>query len=83
MLVIIKVVTKEDIKKLFMSDNVLFREGMIIILLFKERCTPIAYYKCKRFGYKARDYTRLNMCEIYRQKGHLWYKMVNLHYVNY
>jgi len=36
MLVIIKIAIKEDIEKLLMSDNVLFRGGAIIILLFKE-----------------------------------------------
>ena len=39
-----------------MSDNILFRGGAIIILPFKERYTPIAYYKYRRFGYRARDY---------------------------
>jgi len=39
-----------------MSDSVLFRGGAIIISLFKERRTPIVYYKYKRFRYKARDY---------------------------
>jgi len=38
-------------------DNVLFRGGAIIILLFKERRTPIACYKYKRFRYRVRDYT--------------------------
>jgi len=36
MLVIIKVVTKEDIEKLLTLDNISFRGGAIIILLFKE-----------------------------------------------
>jgi len=36
MLMIVKVATKEDIEKLLMLDNVLFREGAIIISLFKE-----------------------------------------------
>jgi len=36
MLVIVKVAIKEDIEKLLMLDNVLFRGGAIIILLFKE-----------------------------------------------
>ena len=57
MLVIVKVVIKEDIEKLLISDNVLFREEAIIISLFKERYTPIACYKYKRFRYRARDYT--------------------------
>ena len=56
MLVIIKVAIKEDIEKLLTSNNVLFKEGAIIILPFKERRTPIVYYKYKRFRYRARDY---------------------------
>jgi len=56
-LVIIKVAIKEDIEKLLTLDNILFREGAIIISPFKERYTPIACYKYKRFRYRARDYT--------------------------
>ena len=56
MLVIIKVVIKEDIEKLLILDNILFRGGAIIILLFKERYTPIVCYKYRRFRYRARDY---------------------------
>jgi len=56
-LVIIKVAIKEDIKKLLILDNVLFKGGVIIILLFKERRTPIVCYKYKRFRYRAKDYT--------------------------
>ena len=82
MLVIIKVAIKEDIEKLLISDNVLFRGGVIIILPFKERRTPIACYKCRRFRYRARDYIQPNICEIYRREGHLWCKIVNLHYAN-
>jgi len=68
---IIKVVIKEDVEKLLMSNNILFRGGAIIILLFKEQCTPIACYKYKRFGYKARDYIQPNTCEMYRWEGYL------------
>ena len=56
MLVIVKVVIKEDIEKLLISDNILFRGGAIIISPFKEQRTPIACYKYKRFKYRARDY---------------------------
>ena len=49
-------VIKEDIEKLLTLNNVLFRGGAIIILLFKERRTPVVYYKYKWFGYRARDY---------------------------
>jgi len=70
-LVIIKVVIKEDIEKLLTSDNVLFRGGAIIISPFKEQCTPIVYYKYKRFRYRARDCTRPNTCKIYRREGYL------------
>ena len=62
---------KEDIEKLFMSDNMLFRESIIIILLFKERRTPVIYYKYRRFGYRAKDCTRPDICKIYRQEGYL------------
>jgi len=54
--VIIKVAIKEDIEKLLTANNVLFRGGAIIILLFKERRTLIACYKYRRFRYRARDY---------------------------
>jgi len=54
--VIVKVAIKEDVEKLLTSDNILFRGGAIIILLFKERCTPIVCYKYRRFRYRARDY---------------------------
>jgi len=57
MLVIIKVATKEDIEKLLILDNVLFKEGAIIISPFKERRTFVACYKYKRFRYRARDCT--------------------------
>jgi len=82
MLVIIKVVIKEDVEKLLMLDNMLFRGGVIIISLFKERCTLIACYKYKKFGHRARDCTRPDICEMYRQEGHLWCETVNLHCVN-
>jgi len=36
MLVIIKVAIKEDVEKLLILDNVLFKGGAIIILPFKE-----------------------------------------------
>jgi len=82
MLVIIKVATKEDIEKLLTSDNVSFKGGAIIILPFKEQRTPVACYKYKRFRYRARDYTRPNTCEMYRQEGYLQCETVNLHCVN-
>ena len=73
---------KEDVEKLLILDNVSFRGGAIIILLFKERCTPIVYYKYRRFRYRARDYTRPNTYKIYRREGYLRCKAVNLYYVN-
>jgi len=54
-----------------MLNNVLFKGGAIIISLFKERYTPIVCYKCKRFRYRARDYTQPNIYKIYRREGYL------------
>ena len=62
---------KEDVEKLFISDNVLFKRNAILILLFKEQRTPIAYYKYRRFGYRDRNYTQPNTYKIYRREGHL------------
>ena len=36
MLIIVKIAIKEDIEKLLILDNVLFRGGATIILLFEE-----------------------------------------------
>jgi hypothetical protein len=55
--VIVKVATKEDAEKLLTSDNVSFGGGAIIISPFEERRTPVACYKCRRFGHRARDCT--------------------------
>ena len=57
---------KEDVKKLFISDNILFRGGVIIILLFKEQRTPIACYKYRRFGHRAKNCMRPDICKIYK-----------------
>ena len=70
-LVVIKVATKENIEKLLRLNSVLFSRGMILVLLFKEQYTPVACFKYKRFGYKAKDCMRSNICNIYSQKGYL------------
>lgn len=46
MLVVVKVAIKEDAEKLLGSDSVTFRGGAVIILLFEERRTPVACFKC-------------------------------------
>ena len=55
MLVVVKVVTKEDIEKLLRMDSVSFSRGTIIISPFEERRTLVACFKCKRFRHRARD----------------------------
>jgi len=65
MLVVVKVATKEDIEKLLRMDSILFSGGAIVVSLFKERYTPMACFKYRRFGHRARDYMRPNMCDIY------------------
>jgi len=81
-LVVIKVVIKEDIEKLLRLNSILFSGGIILVLLFKEQCTLVAYFKYKRFRYRARDCIQPNIYNIYGQKGHLQYKIVNLYCVN-
>ena len=62
---------KEDAEKLLRIDSILFNRGVIVILLFKKQYTLVVYFKCRRFGYRARDYTQPNICNIYSQKGYL------------
>src|SRR5436853_7035183 len=54
-LVVIKVIIKEDVEKLFRLNSILFSGGIIVMLLVKEQRTPVAYFKYRRFGHKARD----------------------------
>ncbi|KAF2258295.1 hypothetical protein CC78DRAFT_479208 [Lojkania enalia] len=55
---VVKVATKEEAEKLLKSDSVTFRGGGIIVSQFEERRTPVAYYKCRRFRHRVRDYIR-------------------------
>jgi len=80
--VVVKVATKEDTEKLLRMDSVSFNRGAIVVSPFKERRTPVAYFKYKRFRHRARDYMRPNTCDMCGQEGHLQYKTVNLHCVN-
>jgi hypothetical protein len=80
--VIVKVATKEDAERLLTSDNASFGGGAIIISPFEERRTPVACYKCRRFGHRARDCTRPDTCEMCGREGHLRCETVNLHCVN-
>ena len=65
-LVIVKVAIKKDIEKLFILNNILFGESIIIILPFKKQRTPIVYYKCKRFRHKTKNCTQPNIYKIYK-----------------
>lgn len=69
--VVVKVVTKEDMEKLLRIDSVSFSGGAIVVLPFKERRTPVACFKCRRFGHRARDCIRPNTCDMCGQEGHL------------
>jgi hypothetical protein len=49
--VVVKVATKEDAEKLLESDSVTLGEGGIMVSLFEERRTPVACFRCRRFGH--------------------------------
>jgi len=69
--VVIKVATKEDAEKLLRLDSVSFSRGAILVSPFEERRTPVACFKCRRFGHRARDCMRPDTCDICGQEGHL------------
>jgi hypothetical protein len=79
---VIKVATKEDAEKLLRSDGVTFGGGGIVVSPFEERCTPVACFRCRRFGHRARDCTRPETCDMCGQEGHLQCETINLHCVN-
>jgi hypothetical protein len=79
--VVIKVATKEDAEKLLRADGVTFGGG-IIVSPFEERRTPVACFKCRRFGHRARDCMRPETCDMCGQEGHLQCGTVNLRCVN-
>ena len=80
--VVIKVATKEEAEKLLTSDSVTFGGGGIMVSPFEERRTPVACFKCRRFGHRARDCMRPETCEMCGQEGHLRCETVNLRCVN-
>jgi hypothetical protein len=80
--VVIKVATKEDAEKLLRSDSVTLGGEGIIVSLFEERRTPVAYFKCRRFGHRARDCLRPETCDMCSQEGHLQCETINLQCVN-
>ena len=81
-LAVIKVATKEDAEKLLESNSVTFGEGGIIVTPFEEQHTPVAYFKCRRFGHRVRDCPRPETCDMYSQEGHLQCETINLQCVN-
>lgn len=80
--VVIKAATKEDAEKLLKSDSVTFGGGGIIMSTFEERRLPVACFKCRRFGHRARDCMRLETCDMCGQEGHLQCETTNLRCVN-
>jgi cell division septum initiation protein DivIVA len=80
--VVIKVATKEEAEKLLQSDSVTFGGGGIIVSPFEERRTPVACFKCRRFGHRARDCLRSETCDMCGQEGHLHCETTNLRCVN-
>jgi len=80
--VVIKVATNKDAEKLLKSDSITFGGGGIIVSPFEERHTPVACFKCRRFGYRARDCMRPETCDMCGQEGHLQCETVNLRCVN-
>ena len=79
---VIKVATKEEAEKLLKSDSVTFGGGGIMMSPFEERRTPVACFKCRRFGHRARDCMRAETCDMCGQEGHLRCETVNLRCVN-
>jgi hypothetical protein len=80
--VVVKVATKEEAEKLLRSDSVTFGGGGIIVSPFEERRTPVACFKCRRFGHRARDCLRAETCDMCGQEGHLHCETTNLRCVN-
>ena len=80
--VVVKVATKEEAEKLLKSDSVTLGGGGIMVSPFEERRTPVACFKCRRFGHRARDCLRPEACDMCRQEGHLQCETVNLCCVN-
>jgi hypothetical protein len=79
---VVKVATKEEAEKLLKSNAVTFGGGGIIVTPFEERRTPVACFKCRRFGHRARDCLRPDTCDMCGQEGHLRCETINLHCVN-
>ena len=80
--VVVKVATKEEVEKLLRSNSVTLGGGGIIVSPFEERRTPVACFKCRRFGHRARDCLRLETCDMCGQEGHLHCETINLWCVN-
>jgi hypothetical protein len=80
--VVVKVATKEEAEKLLKSDGVTFGGGGTMVSPFEERRTPVACFKCRRFGHRARDCTRPETCDMCGQEGHLQCETTNLRCVN-
>jgi hypothetical protein len=80
--VVIKVGTKEEAERLLKSDSVTFGGGGVIVSPFEERRTPVACFKCRRFGHRARDCMRPETCDMCGQEGHLSCETSNLRCVN-
>jgi hypothetical protein len=80
--VVVKVATKEDAEKLLRSDSVTFGGGGIMVSPFEERRTPVACFRCRRFGHRARDCLRPETCDMCGQEGHLQCETINLHCAN-
>lgn len=76
--VVVKVATKEDAEKLLRSDSVTLGGGGIIVSPFEERRTPVACFKCRKFGHRARDCLRPETCDMCGQEGHLHCETINL-----
>jgi hypothetical protein len=80
--VVVKVATKEDAEKLLRSDSVTLGGGGIMVSPFEERRTPVACFRCRRFGHRARDCLRPEACDACGQEGHLQCETTNLCCVN-
>jgi hypothetical protein len=80
--VVIKVSTKVDAERLLRTGSATFRGGAVIVSPFEERRTPIACFKCRRFGHKARDCIQQETCNMCGQEGHLQCETIKLHCVN-
>ena len=80
--VVVKVATKEDAEKLLRSDSVTLGGGGIMVSPFEERRTPVACFRCRRFGHRARDCLWPEACDMCGQEGHLQCEATNLCCVN-